>query len=369
MARKHVQRQNLPPCYALTLPGLESVAADEIAATLDGEVKRTAPGLVVFRLPEIDERIMQLRTTEDIYLLAWGTDKLTRRAADLDRIRHWTAREADWNQLLRIHHAIRPKPKGKPTFHLVTQMSGEHGYRRTDARAALAEGLTGKLPASWRPAEENAAVEVWLTIEGGTAVCGLRLSDRTMRHRKYKLEHLPASLRPTVAAAMVRLAELRPRMMVLDPMCGAGTIVAEVLEAARQKRTPLAGVWAGDLERSAVRAAAANLRRLGSVALARWDALALPLPDQSVDRLICNPPFGKQLSRPELVGPLYRRLLKDWDRVLHPYGRAVLLVSDVDTLNDAAAAVGWKRLHALRVRVLGEPAGISVWKKRSSSSS
>jgi 23S rRNA G2445 N2-methylase RlmL len=347
----------------MTLPGLESVAEAEITDMLKGEIKRTGPGLVVFRIPEIDERILQLRTAEDVFLLAWGTDQLTRRAADLERIRHWTAHDADWTKLLLIHHAIRPKPKGKPTFHLVTQMSGEHGYRRTDARTALTKGLAGKFPASWRHAEENAAVEVWLTIEGSTAVTGLRLSDRTMRHRKYKLEHLPASLRPTLAAAMVRLAELRPRMVVLDPMCGAGTILAEVLEGPRQQGKRLAGVWGGDIERGALRAAAANLRRLGSALLARWDARALPLPDQSVDRLICNPPFGKQLSRPELVGPLYRRLLRDWDRVLHPFGRAILLVSDVDALNEAAAAVGWKRLRALRVRVLGQPAGISVWKK------
>ena len=38
-------------------------------------------------------------------------------------------------------------------------MNGTHGYRRIDAREALAEGLAGKLPASWRHAEENAAVE------------------------------------------------------------------------------------------------------------------------------------------------------------------------------------------------------------------
>jgi tRNA (guanine6-N2)-methyltransferase len=370
MPRNRGQREALPPCYAMTLPGLESVAEEEIVETLGGEVKRTAPGLVVFRLPQIDERLLQLRTTEDVFLLAWGTDKLTRRAADLERVRHWTAHDVDWNQLLRIHHAVRPKPRSKPTYHLVVQMSGEHGYRRTDARAALAEGLSGKLPASWRPAEENAAVEVWLTIDGNTAFSGLRLSDRTMRHRRYKLEHLPASLRPTIAAAMVRLAELRPGMVVLDPMCGAGTILAEVLEEIRRKprnpvfpKKPGFCVWGGDIERSAVRAAAGNLRRLGSAVLARWDARDLPLPDASMDRLICNPPFGKQLSRPELVGPLYRCLLREWDRVLHPYGRAVLLVSDIDALNEAAAMVGWKRLRALRIRVLGQPAGISVWKK------
>src|SRR6202044_1905483 len=108
-------------------------------------------------------------------------------------------------------------------------MEGEHGYLRRDVRKALAQGLSGKFPDSWKPAEENAAIEVWLSIQEATAVCGLRLSDRTMRHRTYKLEHRPASLRPTVAAAMVRLAEVRPAQTILDPICGAGPNLAEYL--------------------------------------------------------------------------------------------------------------------------------------------
>src|SRR5262245_51625045 len=189
----------LPPCYAMVLPGLEPIAAEEIEQELGGEVKRTGPGLVVFRLGEIDSSLLRLRTTEDVFLYAWGTDSLTYRAGDLESIRRWTARQVDWRQLLRIHHTIRPKPKGRPTYHLVCQMSGEHGYRRKDALEALARGLTGKFPENWRSADENAAVEVWLTIHGATAICGLRLSDRTMRHRTYKIEHLRASLRPTLA--------------------------------------------------------------------------------------------------------------------------------------------------------------------------
>ncbi len=85
-----------------------------------------------------------------MFLLGWGTDKLTYRAEDLDHIRRWTAQDADWADMLRIHHALRPKPTGKPTFRLVTQMTGHHGYRRTDAGKAVSKGLAGKLPASWR---------------------------------------------------------------------------------------------------------------------------------------------------------------------------------------------------------------------------
>jgi 23S rRNA G2445 N2-methylase RlmL len=363
MPKRRSSTEPLPPCYALVFPGLEPVAEEEIISDLGGEVKRTASGLVVFRVPEIDAQLLKLRTVEDLFLLAWGTDKLSYRATDLERIRRWTAHEADWDRLLRIHHAIRPKPKGKPTYRLVTQMRGQHGYRRADARKALAQGLAGKLPVSWQHVEENAAVEVWLTIDGSTAVCGLRLSDRTMRHRTYKMEHLPASLRPTVAAAMVRLADIKSNQAILDPMCGAGTILAEALAWSRQTGTRPSLVLGGDLAKAALRAAGPNLRSLGQVHLARWDARRLPLADHSVDRLICNPPFGKQLSRPEDISPLYQASLQEWNRVLQPNGRAVLLAGELRAIREAALAVSWKSVRQLKVRILGQPAFLTVWRR------
>ncbi len=360
---KHSPTPETPACYAMTLPGLETLAGQEIVEDLRGEVKRSQPGIVVFRVPEVNPRLLRLRTTEDIFLLAWGTDKLTYRTQDLDRIRRWTAHDADWENLLRLHHAIRPKPRGKPTYRLVAQMTGEHGYRRIDALEALAKGLAGKLPASWRPAEENASVEVWLTIHGATAICGLRLSDRSMRHRTYKEEHQRASLRPTLAAAMVRVARAGPGQVMVDPMCGVGTILAEQLAVAGRSPIGRVEVFGGDIEAAAVRAAASNLRHLGEPLLVRWDARRLPLPGQSVDRVVSNPPFGRQLSRPEEVGPLYQAMVQEYDRALRPGGRAVLLVSDLPALRDAARAVGWQREDLYRVRVLGQPAAVTVWRK------
>src|SRR5262245_52966785 len=362
MARSRSQPPALPALYAMVQPALEPVAAEEIEADLGGGVKRSARGLVVFGLAEIGPEVLRLRTTEDVFLLAWGTDQLTYRAGDLDKIQRWTARQADWPQLLRIHHEVRPKPKGRPTYHLVAQMHGKHGYLRSGARKALARGLEGHLPAIWRPAEEDAAVEVWLTIDGATAVCGLRLSDKTMRHRTYKLEHRPASLRPTVAAAMARLAGLGPGMVAVDPMCGAGTVMAELLAAAERFRGGLT-VWGGDLDFQAVRAAAVNLRKLGAASLLCWDARRLPLPGGVADRVVSNPPFGKQLASPEEVGPLYRATVREYDRILRPAGRVVLLVSEHEALREGAQEVGWRAERQVPVRVLGQPARLSVWRK------
>ena len=320
MSRHRPTERETPACYALVHPGLEAIAAEEITRDLGGDVKKADKGTVVFRVPEIGPDLLRLRTVEDVFLLAWGTDTLTYKAEDLKSIRHWTAKQADWQHLLSLHHAIRPKPKGKPSYRLVAQMIGTHGYRRIDAQKALAQGLAGVFPASWKPAEENAAVEIWLTIHGATAICGLRLSDRTMRHRVYKVEHQPASLRPTIAAAMIRLAGARPGDVLLDPMCGAGTILAEQIELSKIRKAGRIEVWGGDNEMSMLRAAASNLHRVGPALLVHWDARRLPLPNECVDRIVCNPPFGKQLSSPDEIAPLYRTVLREFNRVLRPGG-------------------------------------------------
>ena len=365
--KKSPAGESLPACYVLVHPGLEEVAEEEIRAELKGEVKKSGQGIVVFRVKEIDRDVLHLRTIEDVFLLAWGTDELSYRAQDLESLRRWTDK-ANWTQLMQIHHSIRPKPKAKPTYRFIVQMIGEHGYRRMDAIKALKSGMAGKLPASWKPTEEGASVEVWLTINGATAVCGLRLSDWSMRHRTYKLEHLPASLRPSLAAAMVRLADIKPGNTVLDPMCGAGTLLAEGMEFVRgRKRGDALGwnvtFWGGDIETRHVKFAETNVRRLGNVRLETWDARELPQEDATIDRIICNPPFGKQMSTPEEIRPLYKKAIAEMDRVLKPGGKAVLLVSDANALRDAIDPVGWKKLRTVPVRILGQKSVIGVYRK------
>ena len=353
----------LPPLYAMVHGGLEPVAADEITRDLGGDVKKTSRGFVVFRTDDLTPDVLRLRTTEDVFLLAWGSNTLTFRPDDLTTIRNWTARKPDWKSLFRLHHKLRPKTKGRPTYNLICQMQGEHAYRRADARAAFIEGMSEHITRGWQFSNENAWLEVWLTIRGKTAVCGVRLSDRTMRHRTYKLDHVPASLRPTLAASMVRLAGIGPGMTVLDPFCGAGTILAEAVDVARRRLGDPVRVVGGDVDPNAVFVTSQNMVHVGPVDLARWDARRLPLPDACVDRIISNPPFGKQLSTIEEVGPLYEAAAAEWDRVLKPGGRAVLLVMESELLRRVLTARDWSPSRQLRVKLLGQPTVLTVWQK------
>ena len=241
-------------------------------------------------------------------------------------------------------------------------MEGQHGYLAAmPARRWRRDWRQGA--GSWRPAEENAAVEIWLTIHGATAVCGLRLSDRTMRHRTYKLEHRPASLRPTIAAAMVRLAEFvratsssircaAPARCWPNAWQPASKSAADVLRCG-------AAISISAPSAPPPSTCAASVRPCWRAGTPR----RLPLAAAAVDRIVSNPPFGKQLSSPEAVGPLYHAMLREYDRVLRPGGLAVLLVSAAAALRSAARAVGWKAQRQVSLRVLGQPAVVTVWRK------
>jgi 23S rRNA G2445 N2-methylase RlmL len=362
MARRSPPTAELPPLYAHVQPGLEAVADDEITRDRGGEVKKALRGSVVFRVQPIDEDILTLRTTEDVFLLAWGSDSLQYKATDLKFITQSTAK-VKWEPLLALHRQVKgPPPKGKVTYHVVTQMTGEHGYRRVDARDAFKEGLRGKVPQHWIPVDEDADLEFWLTIQGRNAVCGVRLSDKTMRHRTYKTDHIEASLRPTVAAAMVRLAGAGPGMTVLDPFCGAGTILAEQAELAQARRLTDVHLLGVDTDAQALYCSSQNLRRFSGHDLVRGDARRLPFAAKSIDRIVTNPPFGEQLLSPAEIGPLYKAAAREWQSVLKPDGRAVILVSDVEQLRNAVLPLGWQPQRQLKVRVLGQPAVLGVWR-------
>jgi len=83
-----------------------------------------------------------------------------------------------------------------------------------------------------------------------------------------------------------------------------------------------------------------------------------------VDRLVCNPPFGRKLGRPEEMQSLYQGLLLQFQRVLRTGAIAVLLVSDIAALTNAAGEVGWRLVRRLRIRVLGQQAFLTVWQHR-----
>jgi 23S rRNA G2445 N2-methylase RlmL len=84
----------------------------------------------------------------------------------------------------------------------------------------------------------------------------------------------------------------------------------------------------GDNDPAALAAAQFNSRAAGiAVQLQRWDAQGLPVADSSIDRIVCNLPWGREVPVDAMLGALYRDICTQMRRVLAPGGRIALLTS------------------------------------------
>jgi tRNA (guanine6-N2)-methyltransferase len=90
---------------------------------------------------------------------------------------------------------------------------------------------------------------------------------------------------------MARMADIRPGHSVLDPCCGAGTLLIEA-----DHLQPEARYQEFDLDPDALQAARPNAAGSPAVTVDSADAGDLPLGDGSIDRVVCNPPWGTQVA-------------------------------------------------------------------------
>lgn len=202
--------------------------------------------------------------------------------------------------------------------------------RTIDGAADLLQEELRAMP-SVRSIQELSAETVACTVDGPLdelLACGLYFSagSLTWMRRFGRLERLPWSTNPVVAEVLVRLAKIRPGHRVIDPFCGTGTILL-----AARRRAPAAQVAGTDHDPHALEIATRNQAR----ELARAKAEALPFKDRSVDRVVTNLPFGKQVGSHHLNRTLYPAVLSELARVLTPDGRAVLLTEDKRLLHQA----------------------------------
>lgn len=144
-----------------------------------------------------------------------------------------------------------------------------------------------------------------------------------------KLRRIPASTNPVVAAVMVRLLP-RGWGLLLDPLCGAGTLLIEA-----KILNPSAIIYGSDSSRHALRAAGENLSLTATDAfLLRSDARNIPFGDRTADAIVANLPFGKRMGSHTLNLDLYPRLLREIGRVLVPRGVAALLSEEKRLLRE-----------------------------------
>jgi len=355
-------RKPRPLYLAHTQPGFEAIAAGEIEQSLDGaRIRGTRSvgdknGMLLFDYPADVRDLFDLRTIEDLFVVIATLDRPPPTRETLKLLESLAARASMVEPGLALARQIAPGRggKGKLRFRVIARQVGQAAYRRVDAQRAVERGVAQRGDHRWHVVEEG-ALEFWLTLLPDEAILALRLSDERMRHREYKIEHLPASLRPSAAAALAWLTQPADDDVFLDPMCGAATIL---IERAHMGRYML--LLGGDLREEALEVARGNIGpRYKPIELRQWDARSLPLDAGSVSAAAVNLPFGKQLGTPEDNRALYPAFLRESARVLRPGARLVALTGDRRTFEESLRrASHLARRATYPVMVLGHPANI-----------
>jgi len=351
---------------AHTQPGFEGIAADEIATRIRGAreiTRRVVPdraGMTIFFAPAA-EKLNVLRTAEDLFGLAGYRAGIGPESKELDKIRG-AAREAPL-----VEPALAARVKVSPgtragrrlKFRVIARMAGEHEFRRVDFQRAVERGILERGDHTWRLEEDDADVEFWATMIDAEFFLTVRLSDDSMRHREYKTAHRPASLRASGAAALAWLSEPREDDLVLDPFCGAGTILVERAHLGRYAR-----LLGSDRDAAALAAARVNVgARYKPIQLENWDAGALPLGDASIDKIITNLPWGLRYGTHGENRKLYPLWFREFARVLKSGGMMVMLTSEWRLMRELERTRRIAPSKIIRVSVLGKPAAIYVCRK------
>jgi len=314
--------------------------------------------MLFFTAPR-SEVLNTLRTAEDIFAIVAYRHGLGLDRSALEAIRIAARGASHLEAALATRVRLLPGSRSgrRLSFRVVARLTGgDHEFRRVDFQRAVERGITECGDRRLRLAGDGAEVEFWATMLADEFVLAIRLSDDRMRHREYKAAHRPASLRPAIAAAMGLLSDPRDDDIVLDPLCGAGTVLIERAQLGRYRL-----LLGGDSDPEALAAAQTNVGpRYKPIALVPWDAAELPLHDASVTKIVTNLPWGIRSGSHADNRRLYPRLVAEFDRVLAPDGAMVLLTAETRLLRELLARSRFRVTRVLYVTILGAPAAVYV---------
>ena len=195
-----------------------------------------------------------------------------------------------------------------------------------------------------RPDVERAMpdVRVHVFLEADSGTLYLDTSGEPLFKRGWRAEQGEAPLRENLAAGIVMLAGWQPSEPLLDPMCGAATILVEAAalargrapgarrsfgfeklaifdanlwnglqqEAAREKTPPQPALFGSDTDPHALKAARRNLAEAGVerwVKLEQADILQRSAPG-SAGVLVANPPYGERMGSADELAAFYPKL-------------------------------------------------------------
>jgi tRNA (guanine6-N2)-methyltransferase len=320
--------------FVRVVRGLEWIAAAEIEALPGTHVTRTEHRVVHFEARGDPLRLRSLSIVDDLFVTCAELDGLDHTRQSLERLERALGK-VPTVEALRLAAAVRHCPSiPRAFFEVVASFLGRRNYNRFEIENAAGRALARHVRATYCTRRDGkpprADLSFRLHLVGRQALLGLRLFERPLHRRDFKLASRTGSLHPPVAAAMVALAGLQAGTTLTDPFCGVGTIVIEALR--RRGDSEAVGL---DINDKSVRNTRENAVRAGVAVLAVCgDAGLMPFAAASFQCCVSNLPWQRQIQPSGSFAQHGTKFWSELGRILTPHARAVILTAQPPSAED-----------------------------------
>nr|XP_050867244.1 tRNA (guanine(6)-N2)-methyltransferase THUMP3-like isoform X1 [Vespula vulgaris] len=246
-------------------------------------------------------------------------------------------------------------------YRVTCERIGTHSFESPEAARIIGGELQDKY--HWLVDLSTYHLEIICKIIKNEIVTQLRITHESKHHRNI-MHFGPTTLRATICYNLLRLAHPNPGDIIIDPMCGSGSIPIEGGLAYENSY-----MLCGDNHTKAVLRSKSNINiscPKSKVDLTQWSVSYLPLLNSSIDIVVTDMPFGKRSGKISDNRVLYKEFLLQLGRVVKPItGRLVLLTYDRRSFHLALQRAGnlFRVTKMLGVNVGGLHAAVYVLKR------
>ncbi len=205
-------------------------------------------------------------------------------------------------------------------FRVTSERLGRHEFTSIDVQRAAGRAIVDRF--SSKVDLKHYDVEIRVDVIGEQCIVGIALTRDSLHKRGYRAFDHPAALKASIAYAMIRLAEPSEGNILVDPMCGSGTIP---IEAALYM--PRLEIYGFDVNTIYIRYARANAENAGVGDRIRFMQHDCRMLDMILtpDRIVTNPPYGIRMEPSIGIRRLYLDFARASYRAMVDGGRIVII--------------------------------------------
>lgn len=259
-------------------------------------------GIILFEYKDNPKNLLELKTVDDIQFLVKKFSNITRYNKSLWEIRKQLS-NVNLQKILFLVRKIRLTKK-EINFSIKSSYKDRLDYTAKDITICVKRII--KRNYNWKFNEkEFGELHFSINLNKDISICSVSIDDLPY-HVKNRIKTIPGSLKSSVANALLFLAQIDKKSIVFDPMCGSGIIAIEVSK-------DCAKIIASDNDKNSINIAIDNnLIKKTNVEFQNWDAKKTKLENKSIDRIICNLPFDKQV---EMEDTFIKKFLEEMLRI------------------------------------------------------